>query len=249
MTTMPARCPLPRSGSEEKDLAGTPAIGDRRVSGIHDCDSRFHLTQPAGTGSKMWDKTPLYVPTGRGRHVNWHRAGPPVEPPARRNRPGGEPEATAKSTREHCELTGTLNGSSEAAVTRQGRRRVRQQVPRTRQVEFTLTDEEYAAIEKAAQLAGQTRGAYVAQVVLAAAANGRPIGDQGSLRQALIELMRAAGLVRGIGTNLHQAVAKLNATGQPSGDLPGYAAESIRRADHIDQVADAVRKALTRRSR
>jgi hypothetical protein len=165
---------------------------------------------------------------------------------------GGKTKTATKldaASGEHNELTGTSNGSSEAGVTRQGRRRARQQVPRTRQVEFTLTDEEYAAIEKAARRAGQARGAYVAQVVLVAAANGRPIGDQGSLRQALIELMRAAGLVRRIGTNLHQAVAKLNTTGQPSGDLAGYAAESIRRADHIDQVADAVRKALTRRSR
>jgi len=56
--------------------------------------------------------------------------------------------------------------------------------------------------------------------------------------------MRAAGLVRRIGTNINQAVAKLNATGQPAGDLPGYAAGTIRRADHIDEVADAVRKAL-----
>ena len=65
-----------------------------------------------------------------------------------------------------------------------------------------------------------------------------------SLRRVLIELMRAAGLVRRIGTNINQAVAKLNATGQPAGNLPGYAAETIRRADHIDEVADAVRKAL-----
>ena len=70
------------------------------------------------------------------------------------------------------------------------------------------------------------------------------MSDQESLRRALIELMRAAGLVRRIGTNINQAVAKLNATGQPAGDLPGYAAETIRRADHIDEVADAVRKAL-----
>jgi hypothetical protein len=64
------------------------------------------------------------------------------------------------------------------------------------------------------------------------------------LGAALIELMRAAGLVRRTGTNINQAVAKLNATGQPAGNLPGYAAETIRRADHIDEVADAVRKAL-----
>ena len=80
--------------------------------------------------------------------------------------------------------------------------------------------------------------------MLAAAANGGPLGDRESLRQALIELMRAAGLVRRIGTNINQAVAKLNAIGQPAGDLPGYATGTIRRADHIDEVADAVRKVL-----
>jgi hypothetical protein len=80
--------------------------------------------------------------------------------------------------------------------------------------------------------------------VLAAAANGGPPGDRESLRRVLIELMRAAGLVRRIGTNINQAAAKLNATGQPPGNLPGYATGIIRRADHIDAVADTVRKAL-----
>ena len=61
--------------------------------------------------------------------------------------------------------------------------------------------------------------------------------------------MRAAGLVRRIAANLNQAATKLNATGQPTGNLPRYAAETIRRADHIDAVADAVRKALGRGSR
>ncbi len=61
--------------------------------------------------------------------------------------------------------------------------------------------------------------------------------------------MRAAGLVRRIAANINQAVAKLNSTGQAAGNLPAYAAQSIRCADHIDQVADAVRKALRRRSR
>ena len=44
-------------------------------------------------------------------------------------------------------------------------------------------------------------------------------------RQALSEFIRAAGLVRRIGVNLNQAVAKLNATCQRSGDLLPYAAE------------------------
>ena len=39
------------------------------------------------------------------------------------------------------------------------------------------------------------------------------------LREILRELIRASGLVRRIGVNLNQAVAKLNATGQRSGDL------------------------------
>ena len=46
--------------------------------------------------------------------------------------------------------------------------------------------------------------------------------------------------------NLNQAVAKLNATGQRSGDLLPYAAESIRRAQLLDQAAEEVRKQIRR---
>jgi hypothetical protein len=141
-------------------------------------------------------------------------------------------------------MKGAISDGSQASVSGQDRRRPRQPVPRTRRVEVTLTREEYMVIEAAARRAGLARRAYIAQAVLAAAANGGPHGDRESLRRALIELMRAAGLVRRIGTNINQAVAKLNAIGQPAGNLPGSATGTIRRADHIDQVADAVRKAL-----
>lgn len=140
-------------------------------------------------------------------------------------------------------MTSATSDGSQASVSGQGRRRPRQPVPRTRRVELTLTGEEYAVIEAAARRARMARRAYIAQTVLAAA-NGGPPDDRESLRRALIELMRAAGLVRRIGTNINQAVAKLNATGQPAGNLPGYAAGTICRAHHIDEVADAVRKAL-----
>ncbi len=63
-------------------------------------------------------------------------------------------------------------------------------------------------------------------------------------RQALTELIRAAGLVRRIGVNLNQAVAKLNATGQRSADLVPYATESLRRAERLDAAAEAVRRRL-----
>jgi hypothetical protein len=111
-------------------------------------------------------------------------------------------------------------------------------------VEFTLTGEEYALLVEAARQAGMARRAYVATVVLDGAANGTTTSGQDPLELILIELMRAAGLVRRITTNLNQAVATLTATGQPAGELPRYAAESTRRAGHIDAVADAVRKAL-----
>ena len=140
-------------------------------------------------------------------------------------------------------MISTIDGHRQAGLSGQGRRRARQPVPRTRVVEFTLTGEEYAVLVQAVGRAGMARRAYAAQAALAAA-NGKPISDHESLGQALIELMRAAGLVRRIAANIHQAVAKLNATGQPAGDLPGYATGSIRRADHIDAVADSVRKAL-----
>ncbi len=80
-------------------------------------------------------------------------------------------------------------------------------------------------------------------MVLAAAQETVP-GAEAPLRVALAELMRACGQVRRIGVNLNQAVAKLNATGQRSGDLLPYAAESLRRAERLDDAADQVRKAL-----
>ena len=141
-------------------------------------------------------------------------------------------------------MAGTISGSSPAGPGGQGRRRARQPVPRTRTVEFTLNAQEYTLLVEAARQAGMARRAYVAQTVMAAAANGTTTSSQDPLELILIELMRAAGLVRRITTNLNQAAAKLTATGQPAGDLPRYAAESKRRADHIDAVADAVRKAL-----
>jgi hypothetical protein len=60
----------------------------------------------------------------------------------------------------------------------------------------------------------------------------------------LKEFIRAAGLVRRIGVNLNQAVAKLNATGKRSDDLLGYAAESIRRARRLDDSAEEIRRKL-----
>jgi hypothetical protein len=114
---------------------------------------------------------------------------------------------------------------------------------RRHKVEIRLNDEELALLEEAASRAGRARGAHAAELIIAALRGG-PVAESAALRETLMELYRAAGLVRRIGVNLNQAVAKLNATGQRSGDLLPYAVESIRRAERLDTVAEEIRKAL-----
>ena len=121
----------------------------------------------------------------------------------------------------------------------QGSRRPRQRAARPRRVEFTLTEQEFGALEAAAG----RMGLAPAQVVLAHI-QGSAAGPEAPLREALRELVRASGLVRRIGTNLNQAVAKLNATGQRSGDLLPYASESLRRVQRLDAAAEHLRKTL-----
>jgi hypothetical protein len=125
------------------------------------------------------------------------------------------------------------------------RRRARQPVKRRRTVRFDLSDEEFGELSAAADCAGLARGAFAAQAALLVAHSGAVVSES-PLREALGEFVRASGLVRRIGVNLNQAVAKLNATGQRSGDLLPYAAESIRRTQLLDQAAEEVRRQIRR---
>ena len=130
-----------------------------------------------------------------------------------------------------------------AAPARPHHRRPRQPVKRPRTIRFALTDEEFTQVAMAADRAGLAKGAFAAQATLAIARSGTTPSES-PLRDAIGEFIRAAGLVRRIGVNLNQAVAKLNATGQRSGDLLPYAAESMRRAEFLDQAAEEVRKRI-----
>jgi len=123
------------------------------------------------------------------------------------------------------------------------RRRARQGAKRSRTIRFDLSEREFGEIRAAAERAGLAKGPFVAQAALAVARCGG-LPPESPQRQALSEFIRAAGLVRRIGVNLNQAVAKLNATGQRSGDLLPYAAESVRRAQVLDQAAEELRKRL-----
>src|SRR5579872_2464961 len=122
-------------------------------------------------------------------------------------------------------------------------RRSREFAKRGRRVEFSLTNEEFDDLEAAATRAGLARGAYAAEAALSVARGVTSLADS-PFREALGEFIRAAGLVRRIGVNLNQAVAKLNATGQRSGDLLPYAAACLRRAERLDAVAEEIRRML-----
>jgi hypothetical protein len=123
------------------------------------------------------------------------------------------------------------------------RRRSRQGVPRPKLVQFTLTLEEFEEVRQAAEWAGMARGAYAADATLAAA-SGVPDRTSSPLREVLGELMAATGLVRRIGTDLNQAVAKLNATGQRSEDLLPSAQFCARMIARLDETAEQVRRSI-----
>ena len=125
----------------------------------------------------------------------------------------------------------------------QGSRRPRQQARRCYRVEFTLAETEFAALEEAAGRAGLALGAFAVQVVLSQVL-GSATGPEAVDTEALRELITAAGLVRKIGVLLNQAVAKLNATGQRSGDLLACAMECMRRVERLDAAAEEVRETL-----
>lgn len=124
-----------------------------------------------------------------------------------------------------------------------GRRRSRQRVPRLRTVQFSLSEEEFAELSEAAARSGLARGAFAAEVALAAA-RGAQARVWSPLRTALAELMAAAGLVRRAGTNLNQAVARLNATGQRGEDLAPAAQFCERVIRRLDEAAERVRRSI-----
>jgi hypothetical protein len=110
-------------------------------------------------------------------------------------------------------------------------------------VEFSLTGEEFSELGDAAAQAGLSRGAYPAEAALAAARGGP--GRVGvPLREALVELMSAAGLVRRVSTNLNQAVARLNATGQRGKDLIPATQFCMRVIRRLDEAAEHLRRSI-----
>jgi hypothetical protein len=128
-------------------------------------------------------------------------------------------------------------------VTSTVRRRSRQAVSRPKVVQFSLTEEEFDEVSAAAAQAGLARGAFAADVTLAAARATQPRAGS-PVREALVELMAAAGLVRRVGTNLNQAVARLNATGQRGDDLLPAAQFCVRVLRRLEEAAEQLRQSF-----
>jgi hypothetical protein len=123
------------------------------------------------------------------------------------------------------------------------RRRSRQAVSRPKVVQFSLTEEEFDEVSEAAARSGLARGAFAADVTLAAA-RGAQSKTGSPVREALVELIAAAGLVRRVGTNLNQAVARLNATGQRGDDLLPAAQFCVRVVRRLDEAAEQLRRSV-----
>ena len=123
------------------------------------------------------------------------------------------------------------------------RHRSRQMFARPRTVQFSLSEEEFTELSEAAARSGLARGAFAAEAALATA-RGSQARVWSPLRAALAELMAAAGLVRRAGTNLNQAVARLNATGERGEDLVPAAQFCARVIRRLDEAAEQVRRSI-----
>ena len=149
---------------------------------------------------------------------------------------GGEGPGAVPTEESRLQRIGVIRVSGEVV-----RRRSRQAVPRPKVVQFSLTVDEFEEVSGAAERCGLARGAFAAETTLAAA-RGVQARAASPLREALSELMAAAGLVRRIGTNLNQAVTRLNSTGQRGEDLMPAAEFCMRVIRRMDEAAEHVRR-------
>ena len=106
-------------------------------------------------------------------------------------------------------------------------------------IAIAVDEAEEASLVDAAREKGLTVSAFVADAALRAARqNITP--DTSDLVNAVAGLARAAVQVQRVGTNLNQAVAALNATGQPPGNLLPYARYAIEVVRRLDEAARRV---------
>lgn len=135
--------------------------------------------------------------------------------------------------------------SVELADTRPARRRERlTDAPRRRAVLVRYNDDERLAVASAAKRAGLTTTAYVATVALDIARAVPPTAAPSPLRDALAELIMTRGQLRRFGTNVNQAVAAFNATGEAPPALLTAVAVTARAVQRVDLAAAELRRRM-----
>jgi hypothetical protein len=139
---------------------------------------------------------------------------------------------------------------SDSAATVQiprGRDRTHLQTGRPHRLNARFTADELVEIETAAAGAGMTPTGFLAEAGLAAARRTPPASLSAS-REALAELQSelfAARVALGrIGTNLNQAAAALNATGQPPAWLERVVLLCERRMAAVDEVVARIDRTM-----
>jgi uncharacterized protein (DUF1778 family) len=137
-----------------------------------------------------------------------------------------------------------MSSEPEGPSTRAQHRRTRQQgTSRTCRIAISVTQAEQEELEQAARAEALTPSAFVAEKALAAARRTIP-QTTAPLREALADLARATAQVQKVGTNLNQAVAALNATGEAPGNLIQYARYATTIVEKMDQIVLRIRQHL-----
>lgn len=123
-------------------------------------------------------------------------------------------------------------------MSRRAARRPSGDEPFTRRPRLSLTEAEYSAVATAADGCGMSVAAWCAQAALSLV-DPRLSAPLGLERHLLAELSQARTQAVKIGTNLNQAVHKLNQTGRPPEDLETAAARATETAVRMLDLAEA----------
>ena len=146
--------------------------------------------------------------------------------------------------------TDATDGTSRRAGDSAGRGRDRRHLypGRQRRIAPTFTDGEYADIAAAAVAAGVTPTGFCAEAALSAARGVRSAAldpARETFADMQVELFDARVALGRIGTNLNQAVAALNATGDAPDWLERVVALCERRMQRLDGVIERVDRRLS----
>lgn len=122
-------------------------------------------------------------------------------------------------------------------------RRPRRDGPFRRRLTVSFTEAEHDAIARAAAASGLSLAAWCAQACLSLL-DRRLAAPSGIERRLLAELAQARTQAVRIGTNLNQAVHKLNETGQPPDNLVESAADAAHAIATLRLLAEAAGRRL-----